>query len=120
LSPQNQLYYPFKNNIFRIQISKKDNEQKNWLNHPNTNSKLRLHGMTVTISNSISSSGNVVVAGYILLEHLEFMQKKLLPAQTTTPYFDIAFDCQASDGSNNTSSACGKMRGEPYSWTAKS
>lgn len=106
LSPRISRITHSKTYIFGIRISAKDNHLKNWLNHPDTKGKLRLHEMTVTISNSICSSGNIVVAGYILLKHPEITQKNFyllslrrqLPE--TTPYFDIANHRRAPDGSN--------------------
>ena len=52
LSPRISRITHSKTYILRIRISVKDNQLKNWLNHPHTQGKLRLNEMAVTISNS--------------------------------------------------------------------
>jgi hypothetical protein len=66
-----------------------------WRNQPSTRSKLDDHDATVSFSNCTSTSGDLTIAGYILLKapmtthRLRYLQslRQLLP--TTTPPFDI-------------------------------
>jgi hypothetical protein len=67
----------------------------NWRNHTKTKSALDRNNVTVSISNSKSTSGKLVIAGYILLKaprtthrvrYLQSLRSKLPDA---TPAFDI-------------------------------
>jgi hypothetical protein len=67
-----------------------------WITREATRELLKHHNMEITISNSKSSSGNVVTAGYILMKHPTHTQRyfyllslrKMLPPNT--PFFDLA------------------------------
>jgi hypothetical protein len=82
--------------IFGIRLCAPDNHLSSWITREATRELLRCHKMEITISNSKSSSGNVVTAGYILMKHPLYTQRyfyllslrKALP--TNTPFFDLA------------------------------
>ena len=69
----------------------------NWRNHAKTKSALDRNNVTVALSNSKSTSGKLVIAGYVLLKaprtthrarYLQSLRSKL---PETTPAFDILF-----------------------------
>ena len=66
-----------------------------WRNSPSTKEKLQKYEVTVAISNSTSTSGNLMIAGYILLKapmtthclrYLQYLRQSL---PENTPPFDI-------------------------------
>ena len=68
-----------------------------WMSQANTKEVMKLNNLTVSVSNSICSSGKLVIAGYILLKHPTMTHKhrylqylrSLLP--TATPFFDVVY-----------------------------
>jgi hypothetical protein len=96
LSPKISNLSSTKTFIFGIRLCAPDNHLSSWINREATRELLRQHNMETTISNSKSSSGNVVTAGYILMKHPTHTQRyfyllslrKMLPQNT--PFFDLA------------------------------
>ena len=81
-----------------------DNHLNAWITRASTREILQNNKMEITISNSKSSSGNVVTAGYILMKHPIYTQRyfyllslrKALPANT--PFFDLAIHRRTPHG----------------------
>ena len=72
-----------------------------WLHRVNTKEVMKINQVSVSVSNSKSNSGRLVIAGYILLKHptmthkhryLQHLRKVLPPA---TPYFDVVYRRQS-------------------------
>lgn len=72
-----------------------DSTPSQWINDRRTKRAMQESGMTISISNSKTNSGEVVTAGHILLKHPEYTHRtyymmslrRSIPA--TTPFFDI-------------------------------
>ena len=90
--------------IFGLRLFAPDNHLSAWITRESTREILRNQQMEITISNSKSSSGNVVTAGYILMKHPIYTQRyffllslrKALP--TNTPFFDLAIHRRTPHG----------------------
>jgi hypothetical protein len=80
--------------IFGLRVCAPDNHLSAWITRLSTRDILRSTQMELTISNSKSSSGNVITAGYILMKHPIYTQpyfyllslRKALP--NNTPFFE--------------------------------
>ena len=81
--------------IIPLRFGFSDTTPSKWRNSEATKSTLEKHNATVSISNSTSTSGNLVISGYILtkapmtthrLRYLQSLRKQL---PDTTPPFDI-------------------------------
>ena len=81
-----------------------DNHHNLWISQPATRDLLRANNVELTVSNSKSSSGNVVTAGYILMKHPTYTHRyfyllalrKALPSNT--PFFDLAIHKRTPHG----------------------
>lgn len=69
LSPKISTLQSTKTFIFGMRLCAPDNHHNQWISQPATRELLRELKLEVTVSNSKSSSGNVVTAGYILMKH---------------------------------------------------
>ena len=104
LSPKISSLPSTKTFIFGIRLCAPDNHLSSWITREATREKLRSNKMEITISNSKSSSGNVVTAGYILMKHPTYTQRyfyllslrKALPQNT--PFFDLAIHKRTPHG----------------------
>lgn len=96
LSPNISVLTTNKTFIFGIRLCAPDNHLSAWITRESTRETLKSNNIELTISNSKSSSGNVVTAGYILMKHPVYTQRyffllslrKALPPNT--PFFDLA------------------------------
>jgi uncharacterized coiled-coil protein SlyX len=81
--------------IFGLRISMGDSTPSRWINDRRTKRTMQENSINISISNSKTNSGDVVLAGHILLKHPEFTHRtyylmslrRSIPE--TTPYFDI-------------------------------
>jgi hypothetical protein len=81
--------------VIPIRYGFTSNNPSKWRNSESTKTKLEKHKVTASFSNCTSASGNLVIAGYILLKapmtthRLRYLQylRQLLPP--STPAFDI-------------------------------
>ena len=82
--------------IFAARINFSENPIA-WKNATSTRSVLELNNIKIQVSNSKTTSGKLVIAGYVLLKHptmthrhryLQFLRQQLPEA---TPYFDIVY-----------------------------
>ena len=104
LSPNISVLKSNKTFIFGIRLCAPDNHLSAWITRANTRELLQTHHMEITISNSKSSSGNVITAGYILMKHPIYTQRyffllslrKALPPNT--PFFDLAIHRRTPHG----------------------
>jgi hypothetical protein len=77
-----------------------------WINNPATKDAMRTHRMEVRISNASSDSGDIEIAGYILLKdpvlthrlHFASSIRKNLPQ---APFFDLGIHRKAPTGGND-------------------
>ena len=96
LSPKISTLQGTKTFIFGLRLCAPDNHYNLWISQASTRDVLRDLNMEITVSNSKSSSGNVVTAGYILMKHPTYTHRyfyllslrKALPENT--PFFDLA------------------------------
>ena len=104
LSPNISHLKTSKTFIFGLRVCAPDNHLSAWITRPSTREILRGNKMEITLSNSKSSSGNVVTAGYILMKHPTYTQRyfyllslrKALP--NNTPFFDLAIHRRTPHG----------------------
>jgi hypothetical protein len=90
--------------IFGLRLCAPDNHLNVWITRESTREILRNNKMEITLSNSKSTSGNVVTAGYILMKHPTYTQRyfyllslrKALP--NNTPFFDLAIHRRTPHG----------------------
>ena len=91
--------------IFAARISFAENPIA-WKNADVTRQAMELNNIKIQVSNSISTSGKLVIAGYILFKHptmthrhryLQFLRQQLPEA---TPYFDIVYHRQTPADQN--------------------
>lgn len=81
--------------IFGLRISMGDSTPSRWINDRSTKRTMQYNSINISISNSKTSSGDIVTAGHILLKHPEYTHRtfylmslrRSLPENT--PYFDI-------------------------------
>ena len=94
-----------------------------WRNHYNTKLTLDRNNVTVAFLNSKSTSGKLVIAGYILLEapwtthRVRYLQSICSKLPNTTPAFDILFHCQTplEQETNHLTVRCGNNHVHPSS-----
>jgi hypothetical protein len=106
LSPKISTLQSTKTFIFGIRLCAPDNHHNQWISQPATRELLNELKLEVTVSNSKSSSGNVVTAGYILMKHPVYTHRyfyllslrKALP--NNTPFFDLATHKRTPHGEN--------------------
>ena len=104
LSPNISVLKTNRTFVFGLRLCASDNHLSAWITRENTRELLRSHYMEITISNSKSSSGNVVTAGYVLMKHPIYTQRyffllalrKALPPHT--PFFDLAIHRRTPHG----------------------
>ena len=81
--------------IIPLQFGFSDTTPSKWRNSEATKSLLEMHNDTVSISNATSTSGNLVISGYILTKarmtthRLRYHQSLRKQLPDTTPPFDI-------------------------------
>ncbi|KAI2508456.1 hypothetical protein MHU86_5983 [Fragilaria crotonensis] len=81
--------------VIPIRFGFSSNTPAKWRNLPSTQEKLEKHNVTVSFSNCTSTSGNLVVNGFILLKapmtthRLRYLQSLRQQLPETTPPFDI-------------------------------
>jgi hypothetical protein len=81
--------------VIPIRFGFSSNTPSKWRNLASTKDKLGKYDVTVSFSNCTSTSGNLVVAGYILLKapmtthRLRYLQSLRQQLPPTTPQFDI-------------------------------
>lgn len=81
--------------VIPIRFGFSSNTPAKWRNLPSTQEKLEKYNVTVSFSNCTSTSGNLVVAGFILLKapmtthRLRYLQSLRQQLPETTPPFDI-------------------------------
>jgi hypothetical protein len=106
LSPKISTLTSTKTFIFGMRLCAPDNHHNVWVSQPTTRDILRKLKLEITVSNSKSSSGNVVTAGYILMKHPTYTHRyfyllslrKALPSNT--PFFDLATHKRTPHGKN--------------------
>jgi hypothetical protein len=74
-----------------------------WINNQSTQAALQQHHVEVSLSNATSDSGDVIIAGYILLKdphdtHRQHYCSHLHETFTTLPYFDIGVHRRTPQG----------------------
>ena len=81
--------------VIPIRYGFTSNNPSKWRNSESTKTKLEKHKVTASFSNCTSVSGNLVIAGYILLKapmtthRLRYLQHLRQQLPTSTPAFDI-------------------------------
>ena len=90
--------------VFGLRITMRDQSPAAWITDSRTNNIMTNENLRVNISNSKCDSGEIVVAGHLLLKHPEHTHKifylmalrRQLPE--ATPFFDIGHMSTAPNG----------------------
>ena len=90
--------------IYGIRVCMGTQSPGSWITQEATKNAMTTNQVTINVSNSKCSSGDIVLAGHILLKHPEWTQRtfylmslrRTLP--DTTPYFDIGIQYKTPHG----------------------
>jgi hypothetical protein len=92
--------------VFGLRITLRNQSPASWISDPQTRASMASENLNVNISNSKCDSGEIVVAGHLLLKHPDYthrhfylmaLRRQLPPS---TPFFDIGTMTKAPNGEN--------------------
>ena len=95
MSPKVTYIRTTKTHIFGIRFGFSTKTPRKWLTREETKAAMKKHKVWATVSNSSTSSGNLVVAGYVLMKapnlthRIRFMQSLRQQMPDNIPFFDI-------------------------------
>ena len=107
ISPTISPAYTSRTFYFGIRACFPDKPPTVWLSQGTTRSAMQQHNIRITLSNSSSSSGKIVTAGFILCKHpsmthrIRYLQYLRSQLPTSCPYFDLVYFSKATDGDHN-------------------
>ena len=123
MSPKVTYIRTTKTHIFGIRFGFSTKTPVKWLTRAETKEAMRKHKVWATVSNSSTTSGNLVVAGYVLMKapnlthRIRYMKSLRQKMPENTPFFDIIHLKRTPDDKiiHHLAVQCGENHVEPLS-----